>query len=71
MRSFGKGTKSAREQARNNRTNQEKELMNGRVAEKIMEEGREVKKGSRPDWYGDKDIGATPNKGKGKFKSET
>ena len=49
MRSLGKCTKPAREQARNDRTDQgrgivEKELMNGRVAEEMTEERKDVRR---------------------------
>ena len=51
----------------------EKELINGRVAEEMTEQRKEVRrarKGSKPDWYGDRDKGSTGHKGKGKNETE-
>ena len=69
-----KRTKLTEEQARQDQAEQERdivedELVNGRVAKETMKEGS---KGSKPDWFGDKDKG--PNgegSGKGESKSET
>ena len=68
------------EQARRDQTEQdrgieEKELMNGRVANETMEERWEAGRAPRAanlNWYGDKDTGSNESKfkGRGKGKSE-
>ena len=76
VRSLGKGTKPARDQARKDRTDQrcgilEKELMNGRVAEEMTVERKEVRRARRlytRPVRGAK--GSTEKKGKGKGKRE-
>ena len=79
VRSRGKDTKLAKEQARENQTEQERgivemELMNGRVAKETMEERKEAKQAPRaanPIGTVTKTKGSDGNKGKGKCKSET
>ena len=67
----------AREQARKDRTGSwtwhrgkgADEWTSGRKDDGGKRGGKKGSKGSKPDWYGDKDKGGTGNKGKGK--SET
>ena len=77
VRSPGKGTKPAREQAREDQTDQgrvivEKELMNGRVTEEMTEERKEARrapKGSKPDWYVTRTKEALETKAKAKARA--
>ena len=71
-------TKPAREQARKDRTDRvcgivEKgadEWTSGRRDDGGKKGGNKGSKGSKHDWYGDKDKGGTGNKGKGKGKGK-
>ena len=85
VRLLGKDTKVAKEQARKDQTDQgrgieEKEQMNGSSANRDdggKKGGTKGSKGSKRDWYGDKDKGSNGNKGndkgegKGQGKSDT
>ena len=73
VRSHGKDTKLAKEQARKDQTEQERgieerELMNGRVKRDYGGKKRDSKgfQTSKSVWYGDKDKGSNGSKGKGK-----
>ena len=68
----GRDTKLAKEQARQDQTEQGcgivgKQLMHGRMAEEMTEES----KSSKPDWYDGRENGGIGHKGKGKGKGKS
>ena len=78
MPSLGRGTRPTKEQAKRDHTDREhgileKELMHGTSGRRDVgakKGGKKGTKGSKPDWYGDKDKEGNKSKGKGKGKGK-